>query len=103
MQDASSEESSLQLLPWTCLYVQQVTRYDLSNGGVTASFISYGATLTSLKAPDKNGQLEEMCLQQESLSDIQSQTAYYGKSNNFLCLLARVYMPFPYACTSLLQ
>jgi galactose mutarotase-like enzyme len=57
----------------------QVARYNLSNGGVTASFISYGATLLSLKAPDKDGELEELCLQHESLSDIQAQTAYYGK------------------------
>jgi Aldose 1-epimerase len=82
------------------LRIQQVARYDLSNGGVTASFISYGATLTSLKAPDKDGALEELCLQHESLSDIQSQTAYYGESSNCLYLLARDYKQLQYARTS---
>jgi hypothetical protein len=35
-----------------------VSRFDLSNGSITASFLDYGATLLSFLAPDKDGNTE---------------------------------------------
>ena len=46
--------------------------------GLEVSVSSWGATVVSVRAPDRDGAVEEVTLNHRGLAGIQQQTAYYG-------------------------
>ncbi|WP_311195858.1 aldose epimerase family protein [Antarcticibacterium sp. 1MA-6-2] len=58
---------------------EKVDHYTLSNeNGMEVEIITYGGRITSLKAPDKNGQLENVVLGFDSLSQYTSNNPFFG-------------------------
>jgi len=58
---------------------REVHQYTLSNGsGLTAQIIDYGATITSLTVPDRNGKLADIVLGYDTLEGYLNGTAYIG-------------------------
>jgi aldose 1-epimerase len=58
---------------------RDVHQYTLENrSGVTAQIINYGATVTSLKVPDRNGKMEDVVLGYDSLQGYIDGTTYFG-------------------------
>src|SRR5688572_6131406 len=58
---------------------KQVFKYVLKNkNGVEVHVINYGAIITHLKTPDKNGKLEDIVLGYDSLSGYLNATPYFG-------------------------
>ncbi len=58
---------------------REVFQYTLGNrSGVTAQIINYGATVTSLRVPDRNGKMEDVVLGYDSLRGYIEDTAYFG-------------------------
>jgi aldose 1-epimerase len=58
---------------------REVYQYTLENrSGVTAQIISYGATVTALKVPDRNGKIEDVVLGYDSLQGYIDGTTYFG-------------------------
>lgn len=58
---------------------EKVTLYTLTNkNGVEMKVINYGAIITSLKTPDKQGVLEDIVLGFDSLSSYVAGTPYFG-------------------------
>src|SRR5688572_13796061 len=58
---------------------QEVSLYTLKNkNGVEMQVINYGAIITSLKTPDKNGVFEDIVLGYDSLSHYLKATPYFG-------------------------
>jgi aldose 1-epimerase len=58
---------------------KQVFKYVLKNkNGVEVHVINYGAIITHLKTPDKNGKLEDIVLGYDSLSGYLKATPYFG-------------------------
>jgi aldose 1-epimerase len=58
---------------------REVYRYVLKNkNGVEIHVINYGGIITHLKAPDKNGVLEDIALGYDSLSGYLKETPYFG-------------------------
>ncbi len=58
---------------------REVHQYTLENkGGMTVQVITYGATITSLRVPDKNGKIEDVVLGYDSLRGYIDGTAYFG-------------------------
>lgn len=56
-----------------------VEQYTLRNShGLTATVITYGGILQSLKVPDKNGKFEDVVLGFDDVQGYQSGTAYFG-------------------------
>lgn len=56
-----------------------VEQYILRNShGLQATVITYGATLQSLKVPDKNGNTEDIVLGFDNVQGYQAGTAYFG-------------------------
>ncbi|MEB0048545.1 MULTISPECIES: aldose epimerase family protein [unclassified Pseudomonas] len=56
-----------------------VEQYILRNShGLQATVITYGATLQSLKVPDKNGKVEDVVLGFDDVKGYQHGTAYFG-------------------------
>lgn len=63
-----------------------IFEYLVSNAqGFQVKFISYGATMTSVMAPDRHGNLEEVTLCYPTLSDLKTKTGPY-----FGCVAGRV-------------
>jgi aldose 1-epimerase len=59
----------------------EITRFTVSNGsGITASFINFGAILSSLKAPDRNGEIEEVTLGFDTLEAYISDVWFFGST-----------------------
>lgn len=58
------------------------TKYTISAPGISASFIPYGATLTNLLVPDKNGNPQDVILGYDSgtsyLNDTETAHTYFG-------------------------
>lgn len=58
------------------------TKYTISAPGISASFIPYGATLTNLFVPDKNGNPQDVVLGYDSgtayLNDTETNHSYFG-------------------------
>ena len=58
------------------------TKYTISAPGINASFIPYGATLTNLFVPDKNGNSQDVVLGYDSgtayLNDTETDHTYFG-------------------------
>lgn len=58
---------------------QQVHRYTLKNRhGMTARLITYGATLTELHVPDREGNFADVVLGFDSLEQYETQSPYFG-------------------------
>ncbi len=57
---------------------REIFEYTLKKGGFTAKIISYGAILTYLSAPDKNGKETPIVLFRESLEEYVSLRGCYG-------------------------
>jgi aldose 1-epimerase len=58
---------------------RQVYRYTLTNrSGVTAQIIDYGATVTLLRVPDRNGEMSDIVLGYDTLQQYIDGTAYFG-------------------------
>ena len=58
------------------------TKHTISAPGINASFIPYGATLTNLLVPDKNGNPQDVVLGYDSgtayLNDTETDHTYFG-------------------------
>ena len=58
------------------------TKYTISAPGINASFIPYGATITNLFVPDKNGDPQDVVLGYDSgtayLHDTETNHTYFG-------------------------
>lgn len=58
------------------------TKYTISAPGINASFIPYGATLTNLFVPDKDGNPQDVVLGYDSgtayLNDTETDHTYFG-------------------------
>lgn len=58
---------------------REVHQYTLENrSGTVAQVIDYGATVTSLKVPDRNGRMNDVVLGYDSLQGYMEGTAYFG-------------------------
>lgn len=58
---------------------RDVNLYTLSNGaGMTAQVINYGATITSLMVPDRNGKAADVVLGYDSIDGYMNGTSYLG-------------------------
>jgi aldose 1-epimerase len=58
---------------------REVHQYTLTNkSGAVAQIINYGATVTSLCVPDRNGKIEDVVLGYDSLQGYVDGTAYFG-------------------------
>lgn len=58
---------------------EQVELYTLKNeNGMEVEIITYGGRITSLKAPDKNGNFQNVVLGFDSLEDYLSENPYFG-------------------------
>jgi aldose 1-epimerase len=58
---------------------REVRQYTLANrSGVTAQIINYGATITSLYVPDRNGKAADVVLGYDSIDGYINGTAYFG-------------------------
>jgi aldose 1-epimerase len=58
---------------------REVHQYTLENrSGVTMQIIDYGATVTSLRVPDRNGKIDDVVLGYDSLQGYIGGTAYFG-------------------------
>ncbi len=55
-----------------------VDLYTLSDGKVEARITNYGGIITSLRAPDRNGKLDDIVLGYDSLDQYIAKTAYFG-------------------------
>ncbi len=51
-----------------------------NNNGITISVINWGATLISVKTPDKNGKCEEITLGFDNIADYQDHSPYFGST-----------------------
>lgn len=59
----------------------EITRFTVSNdSGITASFINFGAILSSLKAPDRNGKAEIVTLGFDTLEGYISDIWFFGST-----------------------
>lgn len=67
-----------------------VDRYTLRNArGMTLRVITYGATVTELWAPDRQGRLDDLVLGFDQLSTYETQSPYFG------CVVGRVAFRIP--------
>jgi aldose 1-epimerase len=58
---------------------REAHQYTLSNGaGMTVQIINYGATITSLSVPDRNGKMADVVLGYDSIDGYINGTAYLG-------------------------
>jgi aldose 1-epimerase len=55
-----------------------VNIYTLSDGKIEARITNYGGIITSLRAPDRNGKLDDIVLGYDSLDQYIAKTAYFG-------------------------
>lgn len=64
---------------------QQVDRYSLQNDkGMTVRLITYGAIVTELHVPDRNGKSEDVVLGFDNLRQYETESPYFG------CIIGRV-------------
>lgn len=58
---------------------REVLQYTLTNSaGISAQVIDYGATITSLRVPDRSGKMDDVVLGYDSLQGYIDGTAYFG-------------------------
>ena len=59
----------------------KVTKYTLSNeNGMEVELTNYGATVLSVKTPDKAGKFEEVTMQYSTLEEIMEKSPFYGST-----------------------
>src|SRR5689334_16281515 len=64
---------------------QKVTQYTLKNGTMTVKVMDLGATITSIRVPDKNGKVDDVVLGFDDAAD------YLGEGNQYFgCTTGRV-------------
>ena len=49
-----------------------------NNGGLTLSVLTYGGIIMSIKAPDRQGQLDDIVLGFDSVADYETKSPYFG-------------------------
>jgi len=78
--DSTSAVSAITKVPFGKLPDgKEVSLYTLKNkNGIEMQVINYGAIITSLKAPDKNGVFEDIVLGYDSLDQYLKATPYFG-------------------------
>lgn len=60
--------------------------YTMTNAhGCSVSIINYGATIQSIKVPDKNGNIQNVVLGFDNIEDYQKNTAYLGATIGRVC------------------
>jgi aldose 1-epimerase len=65
---------------------QSVDLYTLSNKyGMTAAISNFGATLVSLKVPDRDGKLGDVVLGYDNPADYENGKAYFSTASNTRC------------------
>jgi aldose 1-epimerase len=58
---------------------EEVVQYTLTNAkGAVVKIINYGATVTDLLVPDKDGKLGDVCLGFDNIKQYQEQSPYFG-------------------------
>ena len=58
---------------------REVRQYTLANrAGITANVINYGATITSLSVPDRNGEMADVVMGYDSVQGYADGTSYFG-------------------------
>lgn len=58
---------------------QVVDTYTLTNAnGISVTLISYGGTITSLRVPDRNGEMKNVVLGFNDLADYETKSPYFG-------------------------
>lgn len=58
---------------------RQMTLYTLTNrGGASVSLLDFGAHIVSIRVPDKNGRLGEVCLGYDTLEEYDQKPSYLG-------------------------
>ncbi|CAN0279489.1 unnamed protein product [Ectocarpus sp. 4 AP-2014] len=71
---------------WGTVNGQEVYRIDLdTTEGFGVSFTTYGATLLSVRAGDRDGAIEEVTLQHDTLEGVVAGDAYYGSTVGRVC------------------
>lgn len=65
------ESTQIVAEPWGSFDGQNVTKYTLTNtNGQEVDVISYGAIISSVRTPDKNGHLEDVALGFDNMEGI---------------------------------
>lgn len=77
---ASAKTSSIIKRPYgTTMAGRQVDEFTLTNGnGVEVKVITYGGIMTSIKVPDRNGNLANVALGFSNLEQYETQNPYFG-------------------------
>ncbi len=57
---------------------QEITQYILTNAGITAKVINYGALLTELHVPDANGNVADVVLGFDNIRQYETESPYFG-------------------------
>lgn len=74
-----SSELAVSKVSWGKSGDKEVYLYTLTNkNGLTVKLTSYGATITSVSAPDKNGKFENVVLGFDSLSGYEGKHPFFG-------------------------
>lgn len=56
----------------------EVTQFTLTNAGITAKIINYGATLTELHVPDADGKVADIVLGFDNIKQYETESPYFG-------------------------
>jgi aldose 1-epimerase len=76
---AAPAAAGLNKLPFGTVDGKEVDLYVLTNGnGVVAKIMNYGATLTELDVPDRNGNLDDVVLGFDTLAGYLQKEPYFG-------------------------
>jgi aldose 1-epimerase len=76
---ATPAAAGLNKLPFGTVDGKEVDLYVLTNGnGVVAKIMNYGATLTELDVPDRNGNLDDVVLGFDTLAGYLQKEPYFG-------------------------
>ncbi|CAM9615291.1 unnamed protein product [Ectocarpus fasciculatus] len=71
---------------WGAVNGQEVHRIDLdTTEGFGVSFTTYGATLLSVRSADRDGAVQEVTLQYDTLDGVVAGEAYYGSTVGRVC------------------
>jgi len=57
---------------------QEITQYTLTNAGITAKVIDYGAILTELHVPDAKGNVADVVLGFDNVKQYETESPYFG-------------------------
>jgi aldose 1-epimerase len=76
----SAQSSSVDVQPYgTTAGGEDVDEYTLTNAnGMEVKIITYGGTITSIRVPDRDGELENVTLGFDNLADYETKSPYFG-------------------------